>query len=131
MKYLPFALFLSLLACTSMTYLVQADTNQDSLKQILKNDLSDSSRVEIFLQLSNSYFYTKLDSSLIFAQKALDVAEISRNNKAIVKTFRLIGLIYNEKGDHIAARDYHLKALEIVYETRDSVGIADSHAAVT
>ena len=126
MKYLPLALFLSLLACTNMTYLVQADTNQDSLKQILQNDLSDSSRVEIFIQLSNSYFYTKLDSSLIFAQMALEAAEISKNSTAKVKTFRLIGLIYNEKGDHITARDYHLKALEIVYETTDSVGIAST-----
>lgn len=125
-KYLPTALFLSLLAYSSMTYLAKADINQDSLKQVLINELSDSSRVEISLQLSNSYFYTDLDSSLIFAQKALEVAEISNNSIAKVKTFRLIGLIYNEKGDHITARNYHQKALEIISETKDSVGIAST-----
>lgn len=125
-KYLPAAIFLSLLTFTSINYLVKANMNQDSLKLILNNDLSDSSRVEISLQLSNSYFYTNLDSSLIYAQMALDAAEISKNNIAKVKTLRLIGLIYNEKGDHITARDYHLEALGIIYETTDSAGIAST-----
>jgi len=71
----------------------------DSIKQLIKTQKTDSILVNSYLSLSSKYLQENNDSSLLYAKKALALADISNNLKGKTIALSRIGLIYYNLGD--------------------------------
>jgi signal transduction histidine kinase len=58
--------------------------SQDSLRSVLEQNLHDTTRINVLLQLSGSYFFKQPDSSLLYANQALEISYRSNSTKAIL-----------------------------------------------
>jgi serine phosphatase RsbU (regulator of sigma subunit) len=76
----------------------------DSLLNLLKTENTDSTKVNIYIQLSE--IQDDIDTSLVFAEKALEIAEFSEDGKLIAKSNFNIGEIYNNLGFQEKAVSY-------------------------
>ena len=76
----------------------------DSLIKLLKKVSVDSTKVDILIQLSENV--DDLDTALIYAEKAMEVAELNENNSLIAKSNLNIGELYNQLGFQEKAISY-------------------------
>ena len=67
---------------------------------------------------------SRFDSSLFYANKALDIYQKSDNKNKIGRIYLLIGVIYRSMGIYDKATDYQMKALKIKEEIGDKLGQA-------
>ena len=89
----------------------------DSLINLLKNETVDSSKINILIQLSENV--NDLDTALIYAEKAMEVAELNGDNYLIAKSNLNIGILYNELGFQEKAISY-FNVAEKFYEEKKS-----------
>jgi signal transduction histidine kinase len=96
----------------------------DSLETELKKSLADTTRVKLYVALSQEYQYTNYLKSKEYAQVAVDLAEnenaISSKNLA----YRNIGLLYAISGDYSTALRYDNQALQQSLFNNDSTTLA-------
>ena len=88
----------------------------DSLLNLLKNETVDSSEVNILIQLSENV--NDLDTALIYAEKAMEVAELNGDNSLIAKSNLNIGGLYQELGFQEKAISY-FNVAEKYYKERN------------
>jgi len=93
-----------------------AQLNTDSLKNLI--DHSDNET--ILMQALNHYAYqlyrSQADTAILYANKALKLAEKSKNNKEIFSALNLLGLAYQTKGSYHISLDYFKRELEYLPE---------------
>ncbi len=127
---------ITLLICLVMTVVGLNAQNRtiDSLYNELKQAKHDTTRVKVYVDLSNNYFSFQPDSVLPNCQKAVKLA---RKNLATAKSTPLkffyatylssaldnIGVFYMRQGDFIKSIDYTNQSLEISKSVNDTVGI--------
>ncbi len=89
----------------------------DSLRSLLKHDKIDSIRVNHLIDISWELQYSNPDSSIIFANQALDILSNSKNipeskrQLGIGACFHQLGQFYRLIGDYRRSLDFDFKAL--------------------
>ncbi len=92
-----------------------------------KPSLSDSTKINLLLKLSSSYWTNNHDSAFYYAQQCLDLSEKAGYKKGIGSAYNCMGVINMDKGNDQAALQYLEKALKIREEIKDRKGIASSY----
>lgn len=85
----------------------------------------DREKIEILNNISMNYWNYSLDSSLYFANEALNLAHILNDKKGISDAYNRIGNVYFYKGDNEKALEFYQKCLDIRQELNDPKLIAN------
>lgn len=104
----------------------QVESRQDSLNNLL-DDASPEERIEIFCELSETYWQSSYDTSLLMAIHAHTLALEVNNKQLIAISLNMTGNAYYLMGDFTKSMDHYLKALAIREELGDSNSIASSY----
>jgi len=104
--------------------------SQDNRQAIdsLFNELEkadDKAKIEIFNNISKNYWDYSLDSSLFYANEALNLAHIVQDKKGISDAYNKIGNVYSFQNESELALEFYQKCLEIRLEINDSQEITD------
>lgn len=100
----------------------------DSLQSLLlRQDISDSVRINTLISLSWRIKSTDPDQALEHAQNALELAERLNLKERHARAMNNIGVIYWQMGNFPEALDYLFGAYLMYREEGDSLGIARSH----
>jgi tetratricopeptide (TPR) repeat protein len=108
----------------------------DSLTAVINNKAShDTSQAGAYVDLSDIFYVTNLDTTIYLCSKAQEIAEkaLSKNptvlvtqslRKTLAGALNNIGLIHRDQGSISLALDYFYKSLKISEEIGDKSGIA-------
>jgi signal transduction histidine kinase len=113
-------------ASTFVTAQVIKKTQIDSLKKVSVSGNKKKS-VASLLSLSDYYSTTNLDSSLLYAQKALLLVKQINNDTIQAEVYNTLANSYEYKGQIDSALTYHFKALEKRKKLKNQIAIADSY----
>ena len=81
--------------------------NIDSLKVRLKEDMSDSLKIVIYVQLGKSYQRVLLDSMKYFSEQAVELSEELNFDYGMAYAYNLYGWYFEEVEDYQNAIKYH------------------------
>lgn len=118
--YLTFTILIISFICNAQD---QSQTIDSLFLQLEKAD--DQTKIDILNNISQSYWNISLDSSLYFANEALNLAHIHEDKKGISDSYNRIGNVYSFKGDTKLALEYYNKCLKIRLDINDSQGITN------
>ena len=104
----------------------QVESRQDSLENLL-DDASPENKVEIFCELSKTYWQSSYDTSLLMAIHAHTLALKLENKQLIARSLNMTGNAYYLMGDFTNSMDHYMRALAIREELGDSNSIASSY----
>ncbi|OJJ22947.1 hypothetical protein BKI52_00925 [marine bacterium AO1-C] len=111
---------------TSLSVFGQSSRKSDSLKATLQQDLPDTTRVHIFNELSKGYARSQPDASIIYANKAIDLAQRINYVKGIAQALSNKGAVASTKGDYPSALNWHTQAIDQYKAIQDVPGIASA-----
>lgn len=99
----------------------------DSLKQIFKSSIDDTNKVNALLELSAEYKRFYADSSLIYAEQALELSKELNFEKGVYYGFTNVGIAFYYKGEYDVAIDYYTQALKFAKEIGNKSYIGTSY----
>ncbi|QIA06610.1 tetratricopeptide repeat-containing sensor histidine kinase [Draconibacterium halophilum] len=100
------------------------ETSQiDSLKTLVKTETNAEIVVNIYLNLSDLYGYFNADSSLKYAEKALDLSKKINYKYGEGTALFLISYVYDQLGDWLPAISNLEQAIDIFTATNDSLSL--------
>jgi tetratricopeptide (TPR) repeat protein len=114
----------------------------DSLTAVINNKAShDTSQAGAYVDLSDIFYVTNLDTTIYLCSKAQEIAEkaLSKNptvlvtqslRKTLAGALNNIGLIHRDQGSISLALDYFYKSLKISEELNDKKGMATSYSNI-
>jgi len=117
-------LILLLLGCLPIGLSAQQTTNLDSLLTVLPTLEEGKEKVDVYQAISAHYLVTKIDSSLHFAEKGLQLARKLDYHKGIIKCLNIKGNYNERKTDYPKALAIYEKALAVSRENKDTMGLA-------
>jgi len=88
---------------------------------------SDTSKMQIMLELRTEYDLINVDSSLFYSQQALHLAEQIHSPKNEAGALYAIGSSYRRMGEIPKGLDFIYKGLQISTDNRDSQGLASGY----
>lgn len=102
-------------------------TKIDSLHHELRtHPVDDSLKVEILADLAYRYYQSQPDSTLFFAQKALELAQKLNYKQGEGRSLNRLAIAYTVKGNHAQGLEFYLKSLKIAEKLKDEKGIASA-----
>jgi len=104
----------------------QVESRLDSLENMLDN-ATEEEKVEIFCELSETYWQRSYDTSLLMAIHAHTLALKTEKKQLIARSLNMTGNAYYLMGDFTKSMDHYLQALAIREELGDSNSIARSY----
>jgi len=104
----------------------QVRSRLDSLEKLL-DDAGTEEKIEIFCELSETYWQRSYDTSLLMSIHAYTLALNIDNKELIAKSLNMTGNAYYLMGDFTKSMDHYLQALAIREELGDSNSIASSY----
>lgn len=104
----------------------QVQSRLDSLENLLDNATQEE-RIEIFCELSETYWQRSYDTSLLMAIHAHTLALKTEDNQLISRSLNMTGNAYYLMGDFTKSMDHYMRALAIREELGDSNSIARSY----
>ncbi len=104
--------------------------NTDSLKIELTKATSKEVIFSILIKMSDEYTGKSSDTSLMYANKALDIANNIKDKKTIGKALYNVGYIYNSMYDDQHALEFFRKSFLLRKQIGDKEGISESSNAV-
>ena len=120
----PFILLLFATIYLSINSISQNHTN-DSLRALLINTNSDTSKVSALLSLSRNYLNLSTDTALNFAIEARNLSEKINDTSGKAQALKSIGMGYYLQGKYILAMDYWRQSLSTFQSIGDTTGIAN------
>jgi len=119
-------LYLTIIFLTISLFVFSQDSRHviDSLFTALDN-ASDKDKIEILNSISMNYWDFSLDSSLYFANEALNLAHILNDKKGVSDAYNRIGNVYFYKDENEKAREFYQKCLELRLELNNPALIAN------
>ena len=103
----------------------------DSIKQVLNTGKEDTNEVNTLNKLSSQLWQVnKYDTSLIYANKAVEYAEKLNYKKGLAEALSNIADIYREQGNNLKSLDYSFKSLAINQEINNKKDIAQDYKAM-
>ena len=112
-------LLIIMFVLTGLIVFAQKQKTIDSLTNQLAVTKSDTSKVSIMLRLANQYTYTKPDSALFYAEKAVNLLNDKKADKWKSNAIRTQGLINREIGNLPLALELTLNSLQIGLEIKN------------
>ncbi len=122
-------LFVLLSLCITITN-AQTDTI-DKLKQLLKNEKQDTSRVLLLTKLAYEYLQSKPDTTLQLAQEGLSLARKIGFDKGEAEGLTKIGNAYNNLGNYSKALENLFQAKKVFENIHDQMGILKSLISIS
>ncbi len=119
-------IILLLLVSLSLSYSHAQTNKRDSLKQLLQEAESDTSRVLLLVELCFQYQYFKPDSAVFLAIKALELSRRIGFAKGEALSLMRIGNASGALGNYPKAMGVYLEALKIREKINDVDGIANT-----
>ncbi|MEQ1676529.1 MAG: tetratricopeptide repeat protein, partial [Chitinophagaceae bacterium] len=117
MKRIPLILFL-LSVCT--THIVTAQpARRDSLKQILRNEKDDTSRVLLLAKLSQEYMRSSPDTMLMLALEGLNLSRRNGFLRGEAQSLTRAGTAYGLMGNYPKAMELFLQSVQLNEKTGD------------
>lgn len=120
MKYL--FLKVSVIAVCLLLSFTAYSSKQDSLFQLLQTDLSDTTRIDILGDLSRTLISVNLDSTIVYAQKAVNLSEKIGDEERKAYMLKNIGIGHYYKGDFVATLDAWIASLSTFRKINHSKG---------
>lgn len=104
----------------STLYAIPQDQRQvlDSLFTEM-DKAGDKEKIDILNNISMNYWNYSLDSSLYFANEALNLSHILNDKKGISDSYNRIGNVYFYRGENKKALEFYEKCLELRLEIND------------
>jgi two-component system, NarL family, sensor kinase len=99
----------------------------DSLLGVIDKEVPDSVMMKSYYLLSKDYVHISGDSSSLFANKALVMAQKVNDLKVQGDCYSVLGVNEKNKGDFEKALDWQLKALRIREKNKDERGLATTY----
>lgn len=103
---------------------LQAQNKLDSLENLLKSEMPDSSRIRVLIQLSAENQYINLERSRLFTDEAVTLAEKLDLPELKVLAYQSKASLLTSSGDYSAAIRYDNLSLENDIILKDSVQIS-------
>lgn len=95
-------------------------TKTDSLKQVLKQDLSEKERLETLVELSGFLIVNnELEEANSYLRQAKSIAQHTQNKLNLIKIYNLQGIIKMSQNKYSEARDIFSKALLLTREIKE------------
>src|ERR1043166_7934367 len=91
------------------------------IKNRLFNALSDSSRFNIYMDLSQAYRFSNIDSALYYTEKAVELSHVMKDPAAEANALSQKGFIVLETGDLPLSLQYQMAALRLSEKFSDPV----------
>jgi signal transduction histidine kinase len=98
----------------------------DSLHRVLRQQLADTTRVNVQLQLARFYWYRQPDSANYYTQKALGLAIKIKYRKGEALAYNSMAAIRLLNGEDPGALEYFFQSLTIRQQLNDWQGVASS-----
>ncbi len=116
---------LTVLILTS--FIIYAQSERQTLDSLFieLDKTNEKGKIEILNSISQNYWSISLDSSLYYANEALNLAHIVRDKKGISDAYNRIGNVYSFKGESNLALEFYNKCLNLRLEIEDSQGITN------
>lgn len=112
-------LFLLLSLITSMNVCMQAQTNVDSLENVLETqELTPREQFGIYSDICYFFVYNNPDKTLLYAEKAIILSQKEKNELWVSICYEYIGRAYEVKGEYNNAAEYYRKALDIAIKEK-------------
>ncbi|MDZ7650168.1 MAG: hypothetical protein U5K54_25250 [Cytophagales bacterium] len=119
-KYHTLRIVLAIIISTLCIQLLNAQSSKvDSLKHLLATATNDSAKVEISIQISWEYVWSWPDSTIRYANKALELARHSDQKPQQADLLDLLGFAYVEMGNFSIGLEKAFEALAIAKEVDD------------
>ncbi|OFX44255.1 MAG: hypothetical protein A2046_14020 [Bacteroidetes bacterium GWA2_30_7] len=99
----------------------------DSLLIELEKEKIDTSRVNIILSLSENFQRVDIDTSMLFAKQADEIAQKIKYPKGLANAAHCIGIVYVYKGEYDSCLKYWNKCLELRIKLNDLKGISGTY----
>ncbi len=99
----------------------------DSIAIILKTDITENERVDLYVLLASQYLEVDSDSVIQYASKALHLARSTNYAKGEVDALVQLAWQHLEMGEYEKSESYHQTALEISKRINYLDGIADAY----
>ena len=125
-----FSIILNLVVLLTLAPTVYASNSQDSLLAIF-NQIQDTSKISIGIQLIPSFADTDMPQALDLANEMYAVAQISKDTRSIASCQNILGILYkkNREGDialtflNQAATNFNkIGALEAIVAVENNIG---------
>jgi tetratricopeptide (TPR) repeat protein len=105
----------------------QAQGNLDSLENVLKQDIADSTRVKILLRLSDGYQYIAFAKSKEYAEQALQLANDNNYTLLRIESHQAMGSLSTISGDYTTALKFDNQALQLSLPLKDTATLSRSY----
>lgn len=89
---------------------------QDSLLHLLTTDLPDTTRIDVLGKVSRSLLGVKIDSSIIYAKEAVDLATTIKDKERKAYMLKNVGLGHYYKGEFLQTLNYWEASLAMFEE---------------
>ncbi len=109
------------------TFQCLAQNKIDSLENLLKNSLPDSSRAKVLVALSSAYEYVDLVKSRALSEEAISLAENSNLPSVKGLAYRSMASVYRVSGDYSSSLKLDNMSLESSMLSKDSSMIASAY----
>lgn len=101
-----------------------AGAQVDSLKNLLRTPLDDTSRIEMLNQLGMHLMYDYPDTSIQLGREALALCIKSNSERHLATTLAFLGTFFDLRGDFDSALVYYFKSMPIREKRNDKRGVA-------
>ncbi|MFK7771626.1 MAG: tetratricopeptide repeat protein [Saprospiraceae bacterium] len=95
------------------------DDDVSSLQKQLSSASSDSSKIELSIQLLKLDTSFNLESSINYFHKSIDLAKKNKDSKALVKLYGTVGFCLVDKGQYASAATFLDQGLKLGHELND------------
>lgn len=99
-------------------------TNIDNLLTDLKIAEEDTAKVNLYSKIARHYLLAQIDSSLVYIQEGVDLANKIKYTQGQIEMLNLLGNYYENKTNYHKSLEIYDQALEIAKKTNDIKGFA-------
>ncbi|MFY8109623.1 MAG: tetratricopeptide repeat-containing sensor histidine kinase [Bacteroidia bacterium] len=102
----------------------------DSLEKLLKTDLADTIKLQLYTDLNWEYLQVDLKKAEWYAKEELKLAESTNNKKFIAQAYNDFGIVCIKNSEFKKGLNWHQKALKIRLELKNQLDIASSYSKI-
>ncbi len=102
----------------------------DSLEKLLKTDLADTIKLQLYTDLNWEYLQVDLSKAEWYAKEELKLAEAINNKKFIAQAYNDFGIVCIKNSEFKKGLNWHQKALKIRLELKNQLDIASSYSKI-
>ena len=104
---------------------LKSQTTSDSLQALLREEISDTIRIDILGQLSEVLLGDNPNQAISYATEGSNIAKEINDKRRLAKMLKNIGLGYYYQADYVEVLGYWKNSLAVFEEINDSKGISN------